>query len=139
MQKKSETGQQPWIDPDDAPPLTEEMLSRAEMFEGNTHVRRGRGRPKSGNAKEQISIRIDKDVLEKLREAGPGWQSQVNSTLREALGLDTLPSPATAELLPDEEISAVQDELTKSRTIPLVHDAAKMQTPARVSDEERLP
>jgi hypothetical protein len=48
-------------------------------------VRRGPGRPKSAAPKEQISVRLDQDVLAKLREAGPGWQSQVNALLRQAL------------------------------------------------------
>jgi uncharacterized protein (DUF4415 family) len=63
------------------------MLANAEVFEGDTFIRRGRGRPKSGAAKEQISVRLDSDVLAKLREAGPGWQSQINALLRRALGI----------------------------------------------------
>jgi uncharacterized protein (DUF4415 family) len=38
--------------------------------------------------KEQISVRLDPDVLAKLREAGPGWQSRINVLLRQALQLD---------------------------------------------------
>jgi uncharacterized protein (DUF4415 family) len=76
-----------WTDPDDAPALTEAMLKDAEYFRGDTFVRRGPGRPKSEAAKEQISVRLDPDVLTKLREAGPGWQSQINGLLRQALGL----------------------------------------------------
>jgi uncharacterized protein (DUF4415 family) len=37
--------------------------------------------------KELISLRLDRDVLERLREGGTGWQSTVNATLRVALGL----------------------------------------------------
>ncbi|MET7244856.1 BrnA antitoxin family protein [Methylobacterium sp. EM32] len=33
--------------------------------------------------KEAISIRIDKDVLEKLRASGDGWRSRINDVLRE--------------------------------------------------------
>jgi len=61
------------------------MLNEGEIFDGNTFVRRGRGRPKSETAKEQISVRLDPDVLAKLREAGPGWQSQINAILKRAL------------------------------------------------------
>jgi len=35
----------------------------------------------------KISVRLDADVLARLREAGPGWQSRINALLREALGL----------------------------------------------------
>jgi len=88
METKRRIGLVDWIDPDDAPPLTAEMLEHAEVFDGNTFVRRGRGRPRSDTVKEQISIRLDPDMLARLREAGPGWQSQVNAMLRKALGLD---------------------------------------------------
>jgi len=63
------------------------MLASAELFHGDTFIRRGRGRPKSAVAKEQISVRLDPDVMAKLREAGPGWQSRINDLLRGALGL----------------------------------------------------
>lgn len=68
------------------------------MFKGDTFVKRGRGRPPTGNAKELISVRLDRDVVAKLREAGPGWQSQVNVLLRAGLGLDD-PNRKAVELL----------------------------------------
>lgn len=88
MRKKKSAGSADGTDPDDAPELTAELLAAAEVFEGNTFVRRGRGRPKTGATKEQISVRLDPDVIAKLREAGPGWQSQINALLRRGLGLD---------------------------------------------------
>jgi uncharacterized protein (DUF4415 family) len=38
--------------------------------------------------KEMVSLRLDKDVLEKFQEGGPGWQDRVNAALRKAAGLD---------------------------------------------------
>ena len=38
--------------------------------------------------KEMVSLRLDKDVLEKFQEHGPGWQDRINATLRKAAGLD---------------------------------------------------
>ena len=38
--------------------------------------------------KEMVSLRLDKDVLEKFQEAGPGWQDRINAALRKAAGLD---------------------------------------------------
>lgn len=35
--------------------------------------------------KEAISIRLDMDIVAKLRATGPGWQSRVNDALREWL------------------------------------------------------
>jgi uncharacterized protein (DUF4415 family) len=87
MPTKKPAGSPEWTDPDDAPEPTAAMLADAEAFEGNTFVRRGRGRPKSAATKEQISVRLDRDVLAALRAEGPGWQSQVNGLLRRALQL----------------------------------------------------
>jgi uncharacterized protein (DUF4415 family) len=36
--------------------------------------------------KEQISLRIDQDVLEYFREGGAGWQDRINAALRKAAG-----------------------------------------------------
>ena len=75
-----------WVDPDDAPELTDEYFKDAEYWQGDTFIRRGR--PKSGNPgdpKETVTIQLDPDVLAKLREAGPGWQTQVNGILRKAI------------------------------------------------------
>lgn len=74
-----------WVDPDDAPRLTKEMLEDAEYFVGNTFIKRGPGRPKSVATKEQITVRLDPDVVAKLRESGPGWQTRVNEILRKAV------------------------------------------------------
>jgi uncharacterized protein (DUF4415 family) len=77
-------------DPDDAPELLEAFFEDAEIRQGETIIRpyRGPGRPKLDAPKEQISVRLDQDVLAKLREAGPGWQSQINALLRQALRLE---------------------------------------------------
>lgn len=88
METKKKSGSAVWVDPDDAPELTDAFFDEAEVFHGNTFVRRGPGRPKSDAVKEQISVRLDPDVLAKLREAGPGWQSQINTLLRGGLRLD---------------------------------------------------
>ena len=87
MQTNKQLSSEPWTDPDDAPELTDEFFADAELFHGNTFIRRGRGRPPSDTAKEQISLRLDPDVLARLREAGPGWQTRINDMLRDALGL----------------------------------------------------
>ncbi len=50
-------------------------------------ARRGRG-PQKEPTKVQISIRLDHDLVEALRNGGRGWQSRANSLLREAVGLD---------------------------------------------------
>jgi uncharacterized protein (DUF4415 family) len=37
-------------------------------------------------AKEQVSLHIDRDVLDYFQEAGPGWQERINEALRKAAG-----------------------------------------------------
>jgi uncharacterized protein (DUF4415 family) len=45
--------------------------------------------PKQNTApgvKEQVTLRIDQDVLEFFQEGGPGWQDRINDALRKAAG-----------------------------------------------------
>jgi len=41
------------------------------------------GRPK-GASKEQVTLRIDHDILARFRATGAGWQSRINEALRRA-------------------------------------------------------
>ena len=43
-------------------------------------------RPSAPGAKEQVTLRIDRDVLDYFQEAGPGWQERINEALRKATG-----------------------------------------------------
>jgi uncharacterized protein (DUF4415 family) len=70
-----------WVDPDDAPEMDDDWFERAEIRLGETVIRPGRPR---GSAKQAVSIRLDKDVLEKFRATGPGWQSRINEVLKRA-------------------------------------------------------
>lgn len=44
-------------------------------------------RPAIPGAKEMVSLRIDRDVLEHFQDGGPGWQERINDALRQAAGL----------------------------------------------------
>lgn len=46
--------------------------------------RKGRGR-QSAPTKEQITIRLDADLTAHFRSGGPGWQTRIKNTLREAV------------------------------------------------------
>ena len=37
-------------------------------------------------AKEQVTLRIDRDVLDHFQADGPGWQDRINAALRNAAG-----------------------------------------------------
>jgi uncharacterized protein (DUF4415 family) len=43
-------------------------------------------RPAIPNARELVSLRIDRDILEHFQEAGPGWQDRINEALRKIVG-----------------------------------------------------
>lgn len=70
---------------DEAPEWTEADFARADEYQGNTLVRRGRGRPKLDTPKRLVSVRLDADALEQMRATGPGWQSRVNEAVVEWL------------------------------------------------------
>jgi uncharacterized protein (DUF4415 family) len=38
-------------------------------------------------AKEMVSLRIDRDVLDHFQQDGPGWQDRINAALRKAAGM----------------------------------------------------
>jgi uncharacterized protein (DUF4415 family) len=70
---------------DDAPEITSEMLRRADLYEGDKLVRRGR--PPLEAPKQAIKLRLDADVVEYFRETGPGWQTRINEALRKDLNV----------------------------------------------------
>jgi uncharacterized protein (DUF4415 family) len=46
-----------------------------------------RGRPKSQDPKQPVSLRLDPDVLAHFRRGGRGWQSRINAALRKVAKL----------------------------------------------------
>jgi uncharacterized protein (DUF4415 family) len=99
-----------WIDPDDAPELTDEMMEMGEIRIGGRIVQHATGvltkdgmkrvenmrpipfpvlgRPPVGEeAKEQVSLRLDRDVINWFRAGGKGWQTRMNAALRKAAGV----------------------------------------------------
>jgi uncharacterized protein (DUF4415 family) len=42
--------------------------------------------PSLPGARETVSLRIDRDVLDFFQEDGPGWQDRINAALRKAAG-----------------------------------------------------
>jgi uncharacterized protein (DUF4415 family) len=85
MAKKKTAGARFWVDPDDAPELTEEFFRRADVYQGDKLVRRGR--PPSPDPKQPVSLRLDPDVVAHFRRTGRGWQSRINAALRKAAKL----------------------------------------------------
>jgi uncharacterized protein (DUF4415 family) len=50
-------------------------------------MRRKGGRPRSDNPKQQVALRLDRDVIERFKASGDGWQTRMNDALRKAVGL----------------------------------------------------
>ena len=80
---------EPVLDSDN-PEWTEQDFARAKTGEDiPAHIRsafpKTRGRPK-GETKQMVSLRLDKDILERFRATGPGWQSRINEALRKTTG-----------------------------------------------------
>ncbi len=76
----------------DAPEATGEQLAQARPFADAlpalaASIRKARGRPRLDRTKLQVTIRLDADVLDRLRSSGPGWQSRINDALRKELDL----------------------------------------------------
>lgn len=44
-------------------------------------------RPTIPGAKETVSLRIDREILEHFQSEGPGWQDRINETLRQAVNV----------------------------------------------------
>ena len=70
------------------PEWTREDFARAKRGDDMpAHIRaafpKTRGRP-AGSNKQLVSLRIDRDTLERFRASGPGWQSRINEVLRRA-------------------------------------------------------
>ncbi len=92
MPENNENSESEWVDPDDAPEWTDDQFERAQFSIGGKVIRPANGtltrpgRPKSENPKKQVTLRLDQDVIEKLREGGPGWQSRANEILKKAVG-----------------------------------------------------
>jgi uncharacterized protein (DUF4415 family) len=42
--------------------------------------------PSVPGAREQVTLRIDREVLDHFQADGPGWQDRINDALRKAVG-----------------------------------------------------
>jgi uncharacterized protein (DUF4415 family) len=73
----------------DSPELTDEQIAQAKPFaeafpDLAESIKRSRGRPPVEKPLQQISIRLDPDVIAKFKATGRGWQSRINEALKRA-------------------------------------------------------
>ncbi|MEJ0097253.1 MAG: BrnA antitoxin family protein [Bauldia sp.] len=67
---------------DEAPVLTAEQIARADVYEGERLIRRGR--PPKARPKQAIKLRLSPEVLEHFRATGRGWQTRIDEVLKRA-------------------------------------------------------
>lgn len=67
-------------DPDNPEVSDAEMASMVPHAE---FMKRRRGRPKTENPKERVTLYIDAEVVSTFRSSGDGWQTRMNNALRE--------------------------------------------------------
>ncbi len=80
-----------WDEVSDNPEWTAEEIANARPFaevfpDLMESIRRSRG-PQKAPTKVAVSIRLSRDVVEKFKSGGPGWQSRMDKALRKAAGL----------------------------------------------------
>ncbi|MYM36860.1 hypothetical protein GTP44_24515 [Duganella sp. FT50W] len=94
MNVKSQNSPKTWVDPDDAPELTDEFFEKGVWRIGDQIVSRNeaqaeagkrRGRPAGSGTKISTTIRFDADVLAAFKATGDGWQTRINDALKEWL------------------------------------------------------
>jgi uncharacterized protein (DUF4415 family) len=87
-EEEAEIQKQIAADPDDCE-ATDEQLAAAKPFaeafpDLMESIKRSRGRPPVEKPLQQISIRLDPDVVAKFKATGKGWQARVNDVLKRA-------------------------------------------------------
>ncbi len=91
MHAKKDDGASEWLDPDDAPELTDAFFDQATYEIAGVEVpKRKGGRPPKAveDRKKFTSLRLDPDVLAHFQASGRGWRTRINEALRKAAGLD---------------------------------------------------
>jgi uncharacterized protein (DUF4415 family) len=96
MNAKLTNTAQPWVDPDDAPDLTDEVFEKGVWKIGDRVVPRKQGeaamrkavrhgRPPSERTKLSLTVRYDEDIVATFKATGRGWQTRMNNALRDWL------------------------------------------------------
>ena len=87
-EEEAEIQRQIAADPDDSD-LTDEQIASAKPFaeafpDLMESIRRARGRPPADDPKLPVTIRLDRDVVDKFKATGKGWQGRINAVLKAA-------------------------------------------------------
>jgi uncharacterized protein (DUF4415 family) len=86
---KKKTRLRPDTPDEENPEWTDADFARAkslDRFPELARLVRGRGErgPQKTPTKQQVTLRLDRDVIERFRSTGSGWQSRINEALKKA-------------------------------------------------------
>ena len=78
-----------WDEVSDNPEWTQEEFDRAKPFaevfpELAESIRRTRGKQKAPT-KQQVTLRIERGIVDAFKATGPGWQSRMEKVLKAAI------------------------------------------------------
>ncbi len=71
-------------DPNDAD-ATRAWLERADLIRNGKVVREGQRAPQKAPTKKLVSLRLSPEVIDHFKATGPGWQTRIDSTLKDAI------------------------------------------------------
>jgi uncharacterized protein (DUF4415 family) len=71
-------------DPNDAG-ATRAFFEQADLIRHGRVVRRGKRGPQKAPTKRLVSLRLSPEVVDHFKASGRGWQTRIDSTLREAI------------------------------------------------------
>ena len=69
-------------DSDTPPEITDAWIAGADLYHGDTLVRRGR--PKLANPRQLLSLRLPTEVIALWKATGPGWQTRMAEALEKS-------------------------------------------------------
>jgi uncharacterized protein (DUF4415 family) len=96
---------------------------RVSMNQFRKAIAKVLGRPRLDKPKEQVTLRLDADVVMHFRRGGRGWQTRINETLRRAAKLSA-PARKVAAM---KRVEAVSASLKSSRRAPSARSRRKVK------------
>ena len=73
-QKDAEIARAIAADPDAPPDLSRQVPGIVRRI----------GRPAKVDPKVSVNLRLDRDIIERFRSKGPGWQTRINAALKKS-------------------------------------------------------
>jgi uncharacterized protein (DUF4415 family) len=71
-------------DPNDAE-ATRAFFAQADLVRKGKVIRRGKRGAQKAPTKKLVSLRLSPDVIDHFKSGGRGWQTRIDSTLRDAI------------------------------------------------------